>query len=310
MESIRDVMKNIKPSKAQPEAFQKTRQSILSHPKVAAFLEEHKDRVTPELIDNSISKLNEFVKESNKLERGEMGANPGFAPVLFFNMNYIDVDYIATDVYYKEKERKEKELLIDNHTMSLDVRNATLGTYDLNSAVRVQLMEEIIDFLATFRKDKHLARGLFIHGPFGVGKTYLMGALANELVSKDHASVNVLHYPTFINDLKGTFADNSTQDVINATKSVDVLILDDIGAESNSQWVRDDVLNPILEFRMKESLPTFFTSNFGPKDLEVHFAMTKSTNDQLKSKRVMERVYYLAKPILFEGEDRRRKAWN
>ena len=39
---------------------------------------------------------------------------------------------------------------------------------------------------------------------------------------------------------------------------VPVLILDDIGSEMNTQWVRDEVLGPILQFRMLEELPTFF----------------------------------------------------
>lgn len=309
MQSMRDIMKNIKPSANHQQIYEQTRANILNYPKVASFLEENKDRVTQELIDNSLSKLNEFVKECQKLERGELGANPGFEPILFFNVNYIDVDYKATARYYQEKERKEKEHLIDNHTMSRDVRNATLDTYKIDHPSRELLMNEIIAFLEQFRRDKHQARGLYIFGPFGVGKTYLMGALANELVNRNHASVKAIHYPTFINDLKNTFIDNSTQTVINETKRVDVLILDDIGAESNSQWVRDDVLNPILEYRMKESLPTFFTSNFSPSDLEIHLATTKDSSDQLKSKRVMERIHYLAKPYVIEGKDRRLEAW-
>ena len=61
----------------------------------------------------------------------------------------------------------------------------------------------------------------------------------------------------------------------------EVLILDDIGAEQSTPWVRDEILQVILQYRMQEDLPTFFTSNFDFEDLEKHFAkesmeMTKS----------------------------------
>ena len=50
-----------------------------------------------------------------------------------------------------------------------------------------------------------------------------------------------------------------------------VLMLDDLGAESMTSWGRDEVLGTILQFRMLESLPTFFTSNFDFKELAESF---------------------------------------
>ena len=61
-------------------------------------------------------------------------------------------------------------------------------------------------------------------------------------------------------------------------KQAEVLILDDIGAEQSTPWVRDEVLQVILQYRMQEDLPTFFTSNFNFEDLEKHFAKGKNGN--------------------------------
>ena len=38
-------------------------------------------------------------------------------------------------------------------------------------------------------------------------------------------------------------------------------MLDDIGSESMTSWMRDEVLGRILNYRMHKGLPTFFTSN-------------------------------------------------
>jgi DNA replication protein DnaC len=51
--------------------------------------------------------------------------------------------------------------------------------------------------------------------------------------------------------------------------------LDDIGAESNNDWIRDNILQVILQYRMQENLPTFFTSNLTMDELEMRLAMTK-----------------------------------
>ena len=45
-------------------------------------------------------------------------------------------------------------------------------------------------------------------------------------------------------------------------KLAEVLVLDDIGAEQSTPWVRDEILQVILQYRMQEDLPIFFTSNF------------------------------------------------
>ncbi len=40
-----------------------------------------------------------------------------------------------------------------------------------------------------------------------------------------------------------------------------ILMLDDIGAEEITPWARDEVIGPLLHYRMVQELPTFFSSN-------------------------------------------------
>ena len=88
-------------------------------------------------------------------------------------------------------------------------------------------------------------------------------------------------------------------------KAAEILILDDIGAEQFSPWIRDDVLQVILQYRMQENLLTFFTSNLDFKDLEAHFATSRSGDETWQAKRIMERIRYLAKEIHLQGDNRR-----
>lgn len=289
------------------EDYKKTVNYVLNHPNVQAYIHQHSDSITQEMIENSISKLNEFAVETDKLKRGEQGQNPGFKPVLVLNYNYIDVTYVPTKEYYDNQEKIQKRHLLNNRMMSQDVREATLASYYANTPSRQALLKEVIHFLEVYKQNPHRAQGLYISGDFGVGKTYLLGALANDLV-KLNKSVTMIHYPTFVTEIKSAIGNNTNQQILDEVKAVDILIIDDIGAEANTVWVRDEVLTTILEYRMKESLATFMSSNFNMDEIERHLAHTRDGGDEtVKAKRIMERIRYLAKEVTLSGENLRNK---
>src|SRR5699024_10264885 len=103
--------------------------------------------------------------------------------------------------------------------------------------------------------------GLYLYGKFGVGKTYLMGAVMNALKSRDIDSF-IVYTPDFFREMRQAIGDGTFQEKLDTVKQARVLILDDIGAETISGWIRDDVLGAILQHRMLEKLPTLFTSNY------------------------------------------------
>ena len=80
-------------------------------------------------------------------------------------------------------------------------------------------------------------------------------------------------------------------------------MMDDIGADAMSSWIRDEVFGVILQYRMQEQLPTFFSSNFSMQELEKHLSVTqRGESEPLKAKRIMERIRYLTKEIQMTGK--------
>ena len=75
-------------------------------------------------------------------------------------------------------------------------------------------------------------------------------------------------------------------------------MLDDIGAEEVTPWVRDSI-GPLLHYRMVHELPTFFSSNFDYSELEHHLAMTRDGEEKTKAARIIERVKSLSTPYFF-----------
>ena len=90
-------------------------------------------------------------------------------------------------------------------------------------------------------------------------------------------------------------------------KTVELLLIDDIGAETMTEWSRDEVLGTILQYRMQEGLTTFFTSNLNINELEQHFSTSSKGIEKVKAKRIIERIKFLTTQMTMISENRRNK---
>lgn len=298
MESVGDVLKR------QPSRFhyQDLVQKIMKDPDVAAFIQQ--ESLTPEELNRSISKFNQYITERDKFLRGDTDyIAKGYKPILVMNHGYADVSYEETP----ELIAAEKEAAIKNRLKLINLpatlKKASLAQVDLDDLGRLPVFEKLLAFVEQYPA---IQKGLYLYGDFGVGKSFMVAALAHDLSEKRGVSSTLLHYPSFVIDAKNAISDGNVKTLVDEIKLSEVLILDDIGAEQSTPWVRDEILQVILQYRMQENLPTFFTSNFNFEDLEKHFAKGKNGNDETwEARRVMERIRYLAEETRLEGVNRR-----
>ena len=298
MESVGDVLKR------QPSRFhyQDLVQKIMKDPDVAAFIQQ--ENLSPEELNRSISKFNQYITERDKFLRGDTDyIAKGYKPILVMNHGYADVSYEETP----ELIAAEKEATIKNRlkliNLPASLRKASLAQVDLDDLERLPVFEKLLAFVEQYPT---IRKGLYLYGDFGVGKSFMVAALAHDLSEKRGVSSTLLHYPSFVIDVKNAIGDGNVKTLVDELKLSEVLILDDIGAEQSTAWVRDEILQVILQYRMQENLPTFFTSNFNFEELEQHFAKGKHGNDETwEARRVMERIRYLAEETRLEGVNRR-----
>lgn len=283
------------------KSYQELYQETIQDKEVADFIQQH--QLTEEVITRSMSKFFEYVTERKKfLHQDDSYIAVGYQPVLIMNEGYADVSYLETAalIDYRKAEAIKNRIQLIN--LPAHLKNITTADVDLTDENRVGVTKAITEFVKQVGQDN---KGLYLYGNFGVGKSYLMAFLAN-LLSKTHQlSTTMLHYPTFVVDIKNAIGEGLVKEKIDAIKTAQVLIVDDIGAEQHSSWVRDDVLQVILQHRMQENLPTFFTSNFSLAELERHFAAGRSGDETWQAKRVMERIRFLATELHLEGVNRR-----
>ena len=200
----------------------------------------------------------------------------------------------------KNNEYKENIKLFETPKALMEASMKNVYTDDKNRVELIKYFKHFIDHYDDLEKPK----GCYLHGNFGTGKSYLVAALLNELAKKD-VRCAIVYVPEFLRILKSSF-DSDYEDKYDFIKRAPVLLLDDIGAENLTQWSRDEIIGTILQYRMDEKLPTFFTSNLDLKQLEEHFSITSSGIDKVKAKRIIERIIYLSKDFKLTSMNRRK----
>ena len=193
----------------------------------------------------------------------------------------------------KESEKKEK---------LNEIKNARMKDIDIEDKNRYKVIKWLKKYFDDYEKVNTL-KGLYLHGSFGSGKTYLISALFNELeISKD-AITEVVYLPETLRNMKEDFS--LVEDKVNYLKNVDILLIDDIGAENVTAWGRDEILGTILQYRMNNKLSTFFTSNLTLEELEVHLSLSKNSEDKVKARRIIERIKELTEDLELVSINRR-----
>lgn len=300
MESIgKHLLRN---SERSHKSYQELRQEVLADSEVQDFIENQS--LSPDEIKRSMSKFFEYITERDKfLSQSETYILKGYRPVLIKNKGYADVSYQETAELAEAQKKRHVNQRINLVNLPKTLRQVTADDLDYQDPNRAALYRYLKEFLQNFQKG--FQQGLYLYGSFGVGKTYIMAYLARELSEKHQTATTLLHFPSFSVDIKNAISSGSVKEMIDDIKQAPVLVLDDIGAEQFSSWIRDDVLQVILQYRMQEELPTFFTSNFSLEDLEKHFASGRSGDETWQAKRLMERIRFLAKPSHLLGQNRR-----
>lgn len=216
--------------------------------------------------------------------------------------NGLNFSYIPCNKLIKEENTYAYKKNITCFDLPKEISEASFSKAYRDDNKRLPIFKYFKEFMDSYLKDKK-GKGLYLSGSFGSGKTYLVAALFNELAKKNISSA-LVYYPELLRSLKSSFG-SDYEEKFDFIKTVPLLLLDDIGAENTTSWSRDEVLGPILQYRMEEELPTFFTSNLTLSELEASLSNTNNGIEKIKAKRIIERIEQLTIPLELVSKNRR-----
>ena len=136
--------------------------------------------------------------------------------------------------------------------------------------------------------------GLLLWGEVGTGKTYFAACIANALV-ENCVSVKMTNFSTILNDL---FYENDKNQYIDRLNKHNLLIIDDLGIERDTEYALEQVYN-IIDARYKSNKPLIVTTNL---------TITEIKNPvDTAHKRIYDRVLEMCVPVKFDGENFRQQ---
>jgi DNA replication protein DnaC len=106
-------------------------------------------------------------------------------------------------------------------------------------------------------------KGLLLMGPSGVGKTHLAVAALKDLIRRGHAGL-FCDYRELLKEIQASYnpASESTEmGILEPIRTVELLVLDDLGASKPSAWVLD-IIGLVLNARYNERRMTILTTNY------------------------------------------------
>lgn len=137
--------------------------------------------------------------------------------------------------------------------------------------------------------------GLLLYGSVGTGKTFIAACIVNALIDNGY-NCYFTNFTRLINQISGTF--NGKQEFIDKLNDYDLLVIDDLAAERETDYTHEIIFN-VIDTRCNTRLPLIVTTNLTAEQLK--------NPDSEKKRRIYSRLLERCTPIEVKGGDRRKE---
>jgi DNA replication protein DnaC len=156
-------------------------------------------------------------------------------------------------------------------------------------------VREVRAFVDRIGANLDAGHGLWLHGGLGTGKTALAMIVSRAAIDAGR-TVAIYSCPRLLAVMRESIDGDGLLTFLDRLAAVDLLHIDDLGAEHRTEWVLEQ-LYTLINARYEEQRSTVVTSNLGPLDAELQ--------DQL-GERVVSRLEQMCELLAVYGPDQRR----
>lgn len=169
-------------------------------------------------------------------------------------------------------------------------------TFENDDRTNPKVSEIAHKYAENFPKLKEKGKGLLFYGTVGAGKTFISACIANALIDQGYPCL-VTNFARLTNTIGGMF--DGKQDYIDSLNRFTLLVIDDLAAERDTEYMNEIVFN-IIDSRYRSGLPLIITTNLTAQEL--------SNPAQISKQRIYSRLLEMCIPIEIKGKDRRKTA--
>ncbi len=228
---------------------------------------------------SQIQSENLMLRERLKQELVRKGYAPDFLSLVFTCKICNDRGYAdgkLCECFKEAVRRAASQELNDSSPLTLsEFKDFSLHYYDDKQADRSgltprEIMSENLNFCREYAENFHLPyNGIVMRGGTGLGKTHLSLSIANEVIKKGYSVIYGSSFDIF-RKAEQEYYGRSDDNIIETLTNVDLLILDDIGAE-HEKPVYSSIFYNILNNRINTSRPTIISTNCDLGELKARY---------------------------------------
>jgi DNA replication protein DnaC len=166
---------------------------------------------------------------------------------------------------------------------------------DRITGVDPYILQDIRKYVAHIDEELDAGRGLWLHGAPGTGKTTIAMAVSRAALEAGR-TVAIYSLPHLLSTIRHTYDEGSRRtdlELLEQLAAVDLLHLDDLGAEQTTPWVLE-MLYTIVNRRYEDQRAVVITTNLTQDDLSVQLGA-----------RIVSRLNEMCQPLWIQGPDHR-----
>lgn len=170
----------------------------------------------------------------------------------------------AQEQYERLKQAKAMKAFDRFSLVNRTLQRATFDSFQPTNDQQEKALRNAQKYIEKFDPNEPL--NMLFYGAPGLGKSHIAISIANAVMEKGYPSI-FISVPKLLRKIKDTYnkkSDVSEDELFSVLEGIELLVLDDIGAENHTDWSRERLFD-LIDSRQGRS--TIYTTNYDPDEL-------------------------------------------